>query len=111
MTEKICKPIANFLPFVFMSFPGALQVLRDMGFKTFSGFIDESYDHEENTAKRMKMIYAEIEKLCKMDKKQLHDWYWSMEHILIHNRDHLMTLYKQDQKTKDMITYLKDRLV
>jgi hypothetical protein len=56
------------------------------------------------------MIYAEIEKLCKMSKKQLHDWYWSMENILVHNRDHLLELYKQDQKTKDMIAYLKDRL-
>lgn len=111
VTEKVCKPMANFLPFVFLSFPGALQVLRDMGFKTFSGFIDESYDHEEDTGKRIKMIYAEIEKLCKMDKKQLHDWYWSMEHILVHNRDHLLTLYKQDQKTKEMIEYLRDRLI
>lgn len=110
VTEKICKPIANFLPFVFVSFPGALKVLREMGFKTFDGYIDESYDLEQDTAKRIKMIYAEIEKLCKMSKKQLHDWYWSMENILVHNRDHLLELYKQDQKTKDMIAYLKDRL-
>lgn len=111
ITEKVCKPMANFLPFVFASFPGALQVLRDMGFKTFGGFIDESYDLEQDTPIRIRMIYNEIEKLCKMDKKQLHDWYWSMEHILVHNRDHLMNLYKQDQKTKEMIEYLRDRLI
>jgi hypothetical protein len=110
VTEKICKPIGNYLPFLFVSFPGALQVLRDMGFKTFEGFIDESYDREQDTARRVKLIYREIEKLCAMTKQQLHDWYWSMEHILVHNREHLLTLYKQDQKTKDLIEYLKNRL-
>jgi len=110
VTEKICKPIANYMPFVFVSFPGALQLLRDMGFKTFDGFIDESYDLEQDTGKRVAMVYAQIKKLCKMSKKQLHNWYWSMEEILIHNREHLLTLYKTDKTTENFIHYLGEQV-
>ena len=110
VTEKICKPIGNYLPFLFVSFPGALQLLRGMGFKTFSGFIDESYDLEQDTAKRVAMVYAEIKRLCNMNKKQLHAWYWSMEEILVHNREHLLTLYKTDKTTENFIKYLCERV-
>jgi hypothetical protein len=110
VTEKICKPIGNYLPFLFVSFPGALQLLRDMGFKTFNGFIDESYDLEQDTQKRVAMVHAEIKRLCKMSKKQLHNWYWSMEDILVHNREHLLTLYKTDTTTENFIKYLGERM-
>jgi hypothetical protein len=110
VTEKICKPIANYMPFVFVSFPGALQLLRDMGFKTFDGFIDESYDLEQDTGKRTAMVYEQIKKLCKMTKKQLHNWYWKMEDILVHNREHLLTLYKTDKTTEDFIKFLDNRM-
>lgn len=110
VTEKICKPIGNYLPFLFVSFPGALQLLRDMGFKTFSGFIDENYDLEQDTQKRVAMVHAEIKRLCRMNKKQLHNWYWSMKDILIHNREHLLTLYKTDKTTENFIGYLGERV-
>jgi hypothetical protein len=110
VTEKICKPIGNYLPFLFVSFPGALQLLRDMGFKTFAGYIDESYDLEQDTQKRVAMVHAEIKRLCKMNKKQLHNWYWSMKDILIHNREHLLTLYKTDKTTENFISYLGERI-
>ena len=66
VTEKVCKPMVNFLPFLFVSFKGALAWLRHLGFKTFSPFIDESYDDEPNESKRVTMVYNEIKKLCNM---------------------------------------------
>jgi hypothetical protein len=81
-----------------------------MGFKTFSGFIDESYDLEQDTTKRVAMVHAEIKRLCKMNKKQLHSWYWSMEDILVHNRERLLTLYKTDTTTENFIQYLGERI-
>jgi hypothetical protein len=110
VTEKICKPIANYLPFVFSSFPGALALLRSMGFRTFEPYIDESYDKELDGARRVKMIYEEVKKLCSMSKQELHDWYWSLEEILIHNREHLLTLYKTDKTTENFIKYLHQRI-
>jgi hypothetical protein len=37
------------------------------------------------------MIYGEIKRLCSMSKEEIHNWYWSMEEILIHNHELLRT--------------------
>ena len=111
LTEKIFKPIANFQPFLFLAYPGALATLRKLGFKTFSPFIDESYDLETNTNKRIKMIYDEVSKLCLMTKKELHDWYWNMEDILIHNQQHALELHRDEHLSLDFIKYLHSRVM
>lgn len=110
VTEKVCKPMANFLPFVFVSFPGALKLLRELGFKTFSPFIDESYDDEPDEGKRVNMVYKEIQKICSMTKEELHDWYWKMEDIYIHNYKHLMEFYKNDTHVLNLVKYLHERV-
>lgn len=106
-TEKVFKPLVNFQPFVFASFSGALQELRNMGFKTFHPFIDESYDLEPNNDVRLAMIYKEIEKLCSMDKNQIHEWYWSMEDILLYNHQHAINLHKE-KSTKNNLLFFTD---
>jgi hypothetical protein len=109
LTEKVFKPIANLQPFVFVAYPGALQLLRDLGFKTFSPYIDESYDTEPNEVIRIQKIYTEITRLCNMTKEELHAWYWSMEEILIHNHNRVIELYKDDTKGEELIKYLVAR--
>lgn len=109
-TEKICKPMANFLPFIFVSFPGALKLLRELGFKTFHPFINESYDDEPDEKKRLVMIYSEIERLCKMSKQEIHDWYWQMEDICIHNYNHLSRYYNIEQYGIELFKYLESKL-
>ena len=110
ITEKVAKPMANFLPFVFVSFKGALKLLRDIGFKTFHPFIDESYDDEPDEAKRVNMIYTEIQKICSMSKEDLHKWYWQMEDIYVHNYNFIQTYFTKDTHSLEMIKYLNDRV-
>jgi len=110
VTEKIMKPMVNFMPFLFMSFPGALSLLRSLGFKTFSPYIDESYDDEYDEVKRFKMIYAEIKRLCSMSKEELHNWYWNMENILIHNHNLVLNFYKEDKQTIELVECLNKRI-
>lgn len=110
ITEKICKPMVNFLPFVFFSFPGALQVLRDLGFKTFHPYIDESYDLETNETLRFKLVYEEIKKLCNLSKEELHNWYYSLAETLIHNHQHVINFYQSDTYTSKLVEYLKERI-
>lgn len=110
VTEKVFKPIANYQPFLFVAFPGALKLLRDLGFKTFDGFINESYDNEPLETNRMHMIYNEITRLCAMSKEEIHNWFWGMKDILIHNHNHLLELYKNDSKSLDLIIYLNERV-
>lgn len=109
MTEKVFKPIANFNPFLFVSCQGALEELRNLGFKTFDGHIDETYDKELDPTRRMSMIAAEVKRLCSMSKEEIHNWYWGMEDILIHNRNRLMTLYLTDEHSQNFIRFLDAR--
>lgn len=110
LTEKIFKPIAHFMPFVFVSWPGSLKLLRELGFKTFHPFIDESYDNETNNSIRLHKIYKEIKRLCDMPIQDLHNWYWSMEKILIHNHYHLINYYKNNEYSKNLAKILNDKL-
>ena len=107
LTEKVFKPIANFQPFLFVAYPGALALLRRLGFRTFSPFINESYDDEPNEGNRLNMIYKEITRLCAMTTNEIHAWYWSMKDIMIHNHTHLLAMYKNNPPGKELINYLK----
>jgi len=68
MTEKIWKPIMAQHVFVVHGNYLYLQKLREMGFKTFGSYIDESYDLEKDPNKRIEMLVS----LCK-DMKLLCD--------------------------------------
>jgi hypothetical protein len=110
VTEKVFKPIAHFQPFLFLSYPGALKQLNQLGFKTFSPFIDESYDEEEDEIKRFNLIYSEVQRLCSMSLEELHSWYWCMEEILIHNHSHLLTLYQNEPYAIEAVKYLQEKI-
>jgi hypothetical protein len=110
LTEKVFKPLANFQPFIFIAFPKALAELRSIGFKTFHPYIDESYDNEQDSIKRMNLIAEEIKRLCSMSKEEMHNWYWSMEDILRYNRQRLLEIYKDEQHSLNLVQYLYDRI-
>jgi hypothetical protein len=100
-TEKTFKAIALMHPFIILSTPNALKVLRSKGFKTFNGFIDESYDLIDNAFERRTAIADEINRLCKMSLHEFHDWYKKLYPILDFNRRHLQT------RQPDLITSLR----
>lgn len=47
ISEKTWKPIFAMQPFMILGHKGTLARLREMGYKTFDGLIDESYDQRE----------------------------------------------------------------
>ena len=52
LTEKTFKPIKHGQPFVVVGCAGSLQVLRDLGYRTFDSVIDNRYDCiTDNTAR------------------------------------------------------------
>jgi hypothetical protein len=87
ITEKVWKCMTTFQPFVLISNKNNLKKLREWGFKTFDGWIDESYDELNTYEERKKVINKEILRLCNMSRKELDKWYWEMEDILVHNFD------------------------
>lgn len=86
MSEKTWRPILNLQPFIHFGGYHALKKLHELGFKTFGHVIDESYDNELDPVKRFKMAEQEVLKINKLSMDELHDLYYSLTDILIHNQ-------------------------
>ncbi len=85
LTEKIFKPIVGRQPFILLGAYKNLDYLKSYGFKTFSSYIDESYDLEVDNVKRTDMVVAELKKLCQLSTAELKDMHNDMQDILAHN--------------------------
>jgi hypothetical protein len=79
-----------------ISVPYFLEMLIDLGFKTFHPYIDESYDTELNDAKRMMMITDQIERFTKYTDTELREFLDNTKHICRHNFWRLFELTKCD---------------
>jgi hypothetical protein len=82
ISEKTFKPIACMQPFIIVGSKHSLKYLRKLGYKTFSGFIDESYDDCDDED-RFAAIMQSLEKIKQIEDKL--SWYTSMREILEHN--------------------------
>jgi len=85
LSEKTFKPIAYGHPFIIVSVPKSLELLREIGYKTFHPFIDESYDQEFNDDKRMRMIINEIVKIANMSDSEVKEFIENVKEITTHN--------------------------
>jgi|TARA_Y100000034_G_scaffold7814_1_gene8579 hypothetical protein len=96
LDDKTYKPILTFQPFIIVGEYRSLEVLRKCGFKTFDGWIDESYDKEQDYRKRIDLIINEIVRLCNMDIPELDKWYREMEDILFYNFNHMKKIFDSE---------------
>jgi len=69
-TEKIWKPIAIGHPWIAVANPGFYRDIRNLGFKTFDGIIDESFDSIASSQTRIERIAQVVEDLCQQDLDQ-----------------------------------------
>jgi hypothetical protein len=90
LSEKIFKPIALRHPFIVVSNPKTLELLRSLGYKTFSPLIDESYDDEDDIAKRLLMIAKEVKRLCELTPVELENFLVEASKICDYNLEVLM---------------------
>lgn len=89
LTEKTVKPILAKRLFVMLGDRHSLYRLRELGFRTFHGIIDESYDAVIDPQQRVTMALIEIEKLCQRDQQPVLDL---VAPIAEHNFHHLMSM-------------------
>lgn len=89
ISEKTFKPILNLHPFMIVGIKGALGLLKQLGYKTFSPMIDESYDNEPDSYKRIYMIAKEAERLTKLSDTELKDFLDKCKPIVEYNYNHL----------------------
>ena len=92
ITEKSLKPLLNFHPQLVLGNPGALQMLRDYGFQTFEGLIDETYDQELDPRRRFEMVFGEVQRLCALDEEELDRRERALDEVMVFNARHGLTV-------------------
>lgn len=90
LSEKTWKPVAYRHPFIVVSVPRTLELIRSLGYKTFHPIIDESYDTEEDPVRRLKLIANEIERISNLSDEEVTKFVLDIAEIVEHNYNHLM---------------------
>jgi len=90
LSEKTFKPIAHQHPFIMVSVPKMLEALRGIGYKSFSPWIDESYDNELDDSLRLQKIIDEIKRLSNLSPHEFTEFVDGIMDICSHNFKVLM---------------------
>ncbi len=99
LSEKTFKPIIAGHISVYLAGAGYLKYLRSLGFKTFSNYIDESYDEELDLTKRIQKISDTCCQLLQTDHKKL---YRDLASVTMHNRN----LFFQNEHLSKLNTHI-----
>ena len=89
-SEKTFKPIFHKHPFIIVSTSHFLHNLREQGYRTFDGFIDESYDEEIDMNKRYLKIVKEVKRLCNLNPNELIEFKKGCLEIVEYNFNSMM---------------------
>lgn len=92
ISEKTLNAIKSLRPFILCGAPGVLQMLKDMGFKTFDKYWPEDYDEIISNKDRIVRICEIIEYIDSFTIDELRDMYIDMEDILVHNMENIKKL-------------------
>jgi hypothetical protein len=66
ISEKTFKPIACYHPFIIFGNKGSLEHLRQMGYRTFSPYIDETYNIIKDPLERLQAVVAEMKRISNL---------------------------------------------
>ena len=105
LTEKTFKAMAWGMPFLFVGNQHGLQRIRDLGFKTFPEWFDESYDDLENFNLRIQAMFDSFEKFLSEEH--------SIEEIkdsLVHNFNMIHDTYWVSSRLVDPMRIIIDRI-
>lgn len=86
-TEKTAKALVGSRLFVLFGQRYSLRALRSLGFQTFDGIIDESYDAEHDNQARWSKAWQQVEYLARADTAQIMA---QCKPILRHNHKHFV---------------------
>jgi hypothetical protein len=90
ITEKTFKSIYAKLPFIIYGQRYILKNLRDLGYQTYSPFIDEQYDLEENELNRRSLIIDEIKRIAHLPEDEFIETYNQCYRIAEYNHHHFI---------------------
>ena len=90
-SEKTFRPIFCAQPFFILGNRGMIHRLREMGYKTFDKWWDESYDLENSWQRRFNKLYKVLEEVSKFTTTDLYYIQKEMEDTLTHNFNVLLS--------------------
>lgn len=93
ISEKTIKPIVMGHPFIQINTKHSLKKLKNLGFKTFGDFIDESYDDCETYQERIQAIVKIVQKL---DLSESQKFYHDTREICQHNLNNFLLIQGSD---------------
>ena len=96
LTEKTIKALAV-SPFIINAERGSLSVLKKLGFETFPDWFDESYDEIPMSIKKIMFIAEQINKICSLPLKEVHELYVKTLPKVIHNQHKIIDYYKENK--------------
>lgn len=107
MTDKCTKPIVSMQPFILHAQPGALQYLKDIGFKTFDKWWDESYDLDKDHNLRYKKLLDLYRKFTKASHSELTEMLYEMYDVLDFNKNHYDEYKDGSEQLQDFYKKIK----
>jgi hypothetical protein len=106
-TEKIFKPMVHRHPFILVGPYKTLEYLKEMGYKTFSDFWDESYDDIEDPTERLLKIVEICKEIQSWDEVKRKQFFYKSMIVTNHNYD-LLTSQYPDSMRKNFWHRLRD---
>ena len=107
ISEKTNKPIACCKPFIAFSTPYFLEDVRQLGFETFSPYINESYDLETDNQKRLNMIVEEIKRITNLSADEYVTLVENCHSIAVRNQQKLLSK-KDNLQYNKKFNFLRD---
>jgi hypothetical protein len=90
ITEKTYKSIYTCQPFIIVGNFGTIKKLKELGFKTFDNWWDESYDNEADLDIRIQKIVNVLEEIASWDLNKCAKVRNEMKEVLVHNYNKML---------------------
>lgn len=108
-TEKIFRPMANRHPFILVGPKGTLAHLKELGYKTFSDYWDESYDDIEDPIERLDTIVNLCDSINNWSAKEKRIFFYKSMKETTHNYNLLESIAKENTfKRNEFWHYFKN---
>tara|TARA_Y100000034_G_scaffold131365_1_gene191944 strand:- start:2449 stop:3744 length:1296 start_codon:yes stop_codon:yes gene_type:complete len=104
VSEKTFKALLT-SPIILNAEKGALQHLKNLGFKTFPEWFDESYDDMLAGPNKTMFIAKQIEKICSMKISKVHELYVETLPKVLYNQKRIVEIVEEWRKKVDFETW------
>ena len=106
VSEKTYKTMSLKHPFLLLGNPGTLAHLRELGYRTFSPHLDESYDSERHLPTRKNKLLAVLADFCALPTDKRITLRRRLDEIAQFNHEHLQKVQARGAFGQNLVPYL-----